>query len=283
MLRVGAPSGAEAAAIDAVVTALTSSEAQDRVRQAGFRGPDGEAPPGAGEATGVRQEAPAPLPLDPAEVQALFGRLASLAAPSRLLAVFDVSTSMEAAVGDGTRATLARDAASSALTLFPDDSAIGLWVFARELSGADDWVELVPTRVLDADAGGQPQRDEIDDQLRSIPDRLAPGGTGLYDTTLAAVRAARADYDPTSVSSVVIVTDGRDEDEGSIGLDELVRRLEEEADDTRPVKVVAVALGPEADLSALERVAEATGGAAYSAVDENDLQTVLFDALRQRG
>ena len=30
-------------------------------------------------------------------------------------------------------------------------------------------------------------------------------------------------------------------------------------------------------------IGEATGGDAYSAVDENDLQTVLFDALRQRG
>jgi hypothetical protein len=151
------------------------------------------------------------------------------------------------------------------------------------LVGENDWMELVPTRTLDADAGGQPQRDELAEQLETIPDRLAPGGTGLYDTTLAAVRAARADYDPTSVSSVVIVTDGRDEDDGSIGLDELVRRLAEETDETRPVKVVAIALGPEADLSALQRVAEATGGGAYSAVDENDLQTVLFDALRQRG
>ena len=134
VLRLGAPSGAQARAVDAVVTALTSAEARDRVRQAGFRGIDGEAPPGAGDATGVRQQAPEPLALDPAEVQALFGRLASLAAPSRLLAVFDVSTSMEAPVGDGTRATLARDAAKSALTLFPDNSAIGLWVFARQLS-----------------------------------------------------------------------------------------------------------------------------------------------------
>jgi len=162
-------------------------------------------------------------------------------------------------------------------------SAIGLWVFARELDGANDWVELVPTRTLDADADGQPQRDAINGQLDSLPDRLAPGGTGLYDTTLAAVRAARADYDPTSVSSVVIVTDGRDEDDGSIGLDELVRTLEAEADESRPVKVIAIALGPEADLTALQRIGEATGGAAYSAVDENDLQTVLFDALRQRG
>jgi Ca-activated chloride channel homolog len=283
VLRVGAASGADARAVEAVATRLTSPEAQDRVRQAGFRGVGGEAPPGAGEASGVREQVPEPLQLDPAEVLGLFDRLASLAAPSRLLAVFDVSTSMRAEVGDGTRATLARDAAKSALTLFPEDSAIGLWVFARELNGANDWVELVPTRTLDADAGGQPQRDAINEQLDTIPDRLAPGGTGLYDTTLAAVRAARADYDPTSVSSVVIVTDGRDEDDGSIGLDELVRTLEAEADETRPVKVIAIALGPEADLSALERIGEATGGAAYSAVDENDLQTVLFDALRQRG
>jgi hypothetical protein len=283
VLRVGTPSGADARVVDAVVGVLNTAAAQDRVRQAGFRGPSGEAPPGAGEGAAVRQQAPEPLQLDPAGVLGLFDRLASLAKPSRLLAVFDVSTSMRAEVGDGTRATLARDAAKSALTLFPDASAIGLWVFARELEADSDWVELVPTRTLDADAGGRSQRDELGEQLDSIPDRLAPGGTGLYDTTLAAVRAARADYDPTAVSSVVIVTDGRDEDEDSIGLDELVRVLEEEADESRPVKVIAIALGPEADLSALERIGAATGGAAYSAVDENDLQTVLFDALRQRG
>lgn len=283
VLRVGSPSGGAARAVEAVTTALTSPEAQDRVRQAGFRGVGGEAPPGAGEATGVRQQVPEPLQLDPAEVLTLFDRLAGLAAPSRLLAVFDVSTSMRAEVGDGTRATLARDAAKSALTLFPDDSAIGLWVFARELSDSNDWVELVPPRTLDADAGGRSQRDELAEQLDSIPDRLAPGGTGLYDTTLAAVRAARADYDPTSVSSVVIVTDGKDEDDGSIGLDQLLSTLESEADESRPVKVIAIGLGPEADLTALERIGEATGGAAYSAVDENDLQTVLFDALRRRG
>jgi hypothetical protein len=36
-------------------------------------------------------------------------------------------------------------------------------------------------------------------------------------------------------------------------------------------------------MGALEQIAAATGGDAYSAVDENDLQTVLYDALRQRG
>jgi hypothetical protein len=112
---------------------------------------------------------------------------------------------------------------------------------------------------------------------------VSPGGTGLYDTTLAAVRAARADYDPRSVSSVVIITDGKDEDDGSIGLDPLAAKLKAEVDPTRPVKVIGIGLGPDADLAALKKIAEATGGSAYSALDPKDLQTVLFDALRKRG
>jgi Ca-activated chloride channel family protein len=283
VLRVGERSGAAGAADDAVVRVLTSSRAQASVRKAGFRGSDGTAPPGAGERTGIRDAAPEPLALDPTDVQGLFARLSSLAKPSRLLAVFDVSTSMEAPVGDGTRATLARDAAKSALALIPDNSAIGLWVFARRLDGDTDWVELIPTRTLTSDAGGRSQRDVLSEQLDSIPGRLAPGGTGLYDTTLAAVRAARADYDPTAVTSVVVITDGKDEDDDTIGLDVLLQTLTSEVDPSRPVKVIGIALGPDADMSALERITAATGGAAYSAVDENDLQTVLFDALRKRG
>ena len=283
VLRVGERSGTERAAADAVVRVLTSDRARTLIRKAGFRGSDGEAPPGAGEQTGIQKAAPAKLPLDPAEVQGLFARLSSLAKPSRLLAVFDVSTSMKAPVGDRTRATLARDSAKSALALFPDNSAIGLWAFARRLEGDTDWVELVPTRTLAADAGGRSQRDVLAEQLDSIPERLAPGGTGLYDTALAAVRAARANYDPAAVTSVVIITDGKDEDEDTIGLDALVQTLRDEVDATRPVKVIGIALGPDADMGALEQIAAATGGDAYSAVDENDLQTVLYDALRQRG
>jgi len=190
---------------------------------------------------------------------------------------------MEEPVGTGTRATLARDAAKSALSLFPDNSAIGLWMFARRLEGNSDWVEAVPTRPLSADAGGRTQREALAEQLDSIPGRLTPGGTGLYDTTLDAVRAARANYDPTAVTSVVIITDGKDEDGDGIDLEPLVQTLRSEVDPSRPVKVIGIALGPDADLGALEQIAAATGGAAYSAVDENDLQTVLFDALRQRG
>ncbi|MFD2091560.1 substrate-binding domain-containing protein [Blastococcus deserti] len=284
VVRVGSASGERAAAVEATVRALTSEAARTAASAAGFRGPDGAAPRATDEGTGIRAEAPEPLELDPAEVQALLARLTSLAAPSRILAVFDVSTSMEAPVGGGTRATLARDAAKATLSLVPGDFALGLWVFAYQLDGGQDWAELVPIRELDADVGGRPQRDLLDEQLDSIPDRLTPGGTGLYDTTLAAVRAAREEYDPTAVNSVLVLTDGTNEDDGTgIGLDELLSTLRAEANPERPVKVIGVALGPDADLGALRQIAEATAGAAYSAVDPADLQTVLFDALRQRG
>jgi Ca-activated chloride channel family protein len=128
VLRVGSASDGERVAIDAVVRALTSERARTAVLGAGFRTSDGTAPAAAGPGTGTVAAAPPVLALDAAEVQGLLARLSSLAAPSRLLAVFDISTSMRAAVGGGSRATLARDAAKSALTLFPDSSAIGLWV-----------------------------------------------------------------------------------------------------------------------------------------------------------
>jgi uncharacterized protein YegL len=85
------------------------------------------------------------------------------------------------------------------------------------------------------------------------------------------------------VSSVVLITDGENEDDTGIQLDALLDTLRGEADPTRPVKVIAIALGPDADLGALQQIADATGGAAYQALDPEDLQGVLFDAIRRRG
>ncbi|SDC40022.1 von Willebrand factor type A domain-containing protein [Geodermatophilus telluris] len=279
VLRVGTVADDDRSAVDAVVRTLTSATARTAVLAAGFRDAEGTAPTDAGDA--VPQEAPGTVDVDAESVQALLTELSRLAAPSRILTVFDVSTSMEAPAGDGTRATLARDAAKSTLTLVPGTFSLGLWFFARDLEEDRDWTEAVPTRALESEVDGSSQRDLLDAELDTIPDRLSPGGTGLYDTTLDAVRAARADYDPTAVNSVLMVTDGTDEDDGT-SLEALLQTLRDEADPDRPVKVIGVALGPDADVGALEQIAEATGGAAYSAVDPTDFQGVLFDALRQR-
>jgi Ca-activated chloride channel family protein len=283
VLRVPGTDGSDAAAVDAVVDALAAASTGEQARAAGFRDAEGGAPEGAGPDTGVQEAAPATLQLDPAAMQALFGRLSSLATPSRLLTVIDVSTSMSARVGDGTRATLARDATKSALTLLPDSYSGGVWAFAYQLDGETDHVELAPLRQFGADAGGKTQRQLLNEQFDSLPSLLQPGGTGLYDTTLAAVRAAREAYDPASVNSVVLITDGENEDSAGIQLEPLLETLRAEADPNRPVKVIGIALGPDADLGALEQIGDATGGAAYQALDPEDLQGVLFDAIRRRG
>ena len=259
------------------------SAAGSEVRAAGFRDREGAAPEGAGPETGVQEAAPASLQLDAAALQALLGRLSSLATPSRLLTVIDVSTSMSAPAGDGTRATLARDATKSALTLLPDTYSGGVWAFAYHLDGDRDHVELAPLRQFGADAGGKTHRQLLVEQFDSLPSLLSPGGTGLYDTTLDAVRASRDAYDPGSVNSVVLITDGEDDDDAAgLELGALLDTLRAEADPARPVKVVGIALGPEADLDALQQIADATGGAAYQALDPQDLQGVLFDAIRRR-
>jgi uncharacterized membrane protein len=284
VLRVGRATGVKPAAVDAVLTKLLSAQARAAAVKAGFRDPSGTGPVDAGDGTGIRKVAPGVLPLDTAQVQQLLARLASLASPSRILAVYDISASMAAPVGSGTRATLERDASKSALTLIPNNSSIGVWTFAYHLNGADDWKEIVPVRRLDAQADGHAQRELLSAALDSMPDHLSDGGTGLYDTTLAAVRAVRSSYDPASVNSVLLITDGaNDDDQTGLQLDQLVSTLKNEADPAKPVKVIAVGLGPDADLPALRQIAGATNGAAYLAVDPHDLQTVLFDTLRQRG
>lgn len=185
--------------------------------------------------------------------------------------------------GGQSRIELARDASKSALALFPPDASVGLWTFATQLTPETDWEEVVPIRGLTEDAGGISQEQALVTALDSLPSRLTGGGTSLYDTTLGAVRAARDAYDPDRVSSVVVITDGQNEDSAGVQLDELLETLRAENDPERPVQVVAVGLGPDADVAALQQIADAAGGAAYSAADPRDLQAVLFDALRRRG
>ena len=111
---------------------------------------------------------------------------------------------------------------------------------------------------------------------------MTSGGTGLYDTTLAAVRALRADYDANAINTVVLLTDGRNEDPGSISLNQLLHTLQRERDPSRPLSVIAVGVGPDADARSLRRIVAVTGGRSYVARDPSDIGKVFNDALLSR-
>jgi Mg-chelatase subunit ChlD len=114
--------------------------------------------------------------------------------------------------------------------------------------------------------------------VRAIPG----GGTGLYDTVLAATRRVRAGWDPTRVNTVVVMTDGRNEDDRGVSLDGLLATLRHEQDPRRPVPVIVIALGPDIDAAALRVITRATGGALYPIRDPRLIERVFRDALGRR-
>ena len=290
VVRVDTPqrrAGADAAAVEGVVRLLEGA-GRDAAVLDGFRGPErGAAQP----STGPTPD-PSAGPLVPAprwsDVEVLVRQLEELGRPARVLAVLDATASMRAVTGTGaTRAEVAQDAVTVAVGQLPDASSMGLWFFGADLgrdAGGEqtDHVEVVPLRPLDPALAGLDQRSELAAGAATLPLRLTPGRTGLFDTVLAAVRSVREGYDPEAVTTVVVVTDGAQDDPGAPGLDELVATLRAEADPAQPVRVVTIGLSGDVDPAELRAVAEATGGAAYLAEQPEDLATVLADALQRR-
>lgn len=272
ILQVGAPTGAQAAAVHAVAAALTSPAARAAVQEEGFRDPT------------TPHDSRKALEVSSTDVQTLLARLSTLSKPSRMLVNVDVSLSMRSRVGSGeTRIELARDALNSALTLLPDSYAVGQRTFAYAPSGQLPFTDVAPVaKLASLQAGGKSQRQVVGEADNLLPSRLVGGGTALYVTALDSVRTLRNSYDPTAVNAVVLLTDGQNEDNAGITLPNLVQTLKSEMDPARPVILVAIGIGPDADADALKQMADATGGSSYTVKDPRDLQKVLFNAVRQR-
>jgi hypothetical protein len=220
-------------------------------------------------------------PAAKAIAQAVFS-WSQLSVPSAMLAVVDASGSMDADAGNGSRMDLLADAARIGLGFLPDHARVGLWIFSIDKGGpGKDWRELEPIRRLDDLRFGRTQRyalRERADEMSSLTD----GGTGLYDTALAAYREALKNYRPQYSNSVVLMTDGRNEDPGSISIDQLLQQLEQLKDPDRPVRMVGIAISGDADLAALRRMARVTGGEAYLAAQPEDVLGVFAQAVLSR-
>jgi hypothetical protein len=275
-----------ARAIDQLEDHLRGPAGQEAFTAVGLRTPDGSRGPDRPDVNRpgmlATEVMPGVVPEPAAAVETL--RLwSALTLRSRILAVIDISGSMAAKAGDSDRISLAAGAAQGGLALFPDTSSVGLWAFSSpEQGGGQAWQELVAIGKLTDPVGQAPsRRAALAAQSATLRERLG-GETALYDTVIAATRAVRAGYEPGASNSVVLITDGRNEIEGGIDLPTTVQTLRAEADPTRPVPLIAIAIGPDADTDALRQLAEATDGQAYLAENPADIRTVFLDALSQR-
>ncbi|MBC7308805.1 MAG: VWA domain-containing protein [Actinomycetales bacterium] len=263
----------------ALFQALRSPELLDLQREAGFRTPGDPGP----QINGV-DAVPYRLAALPATDRAIeTTRLwDTLRIDSRMLTTIDVSGSMLWAAGNTTRLELMQGALLNALGVLPDGSQIGSWVFSTDRASGQDWEPTVPVRALNEEVDGQTQREVLAQHVNELETYIS-GDTGLYDTALAAYLDMQSNYDPAHVNSVVIVTDGINDDPGGgLTLDQLLAQLAENADPMRPVRIITIGIGPDTDPAALEAIAQATGGTSYVAVDPGDIELVFFRALLAR-
>ncbi|WP_426997752.1 substrate-binding domain-containing protein [Pseudarthrobacter sp. N5] len=205
------------------------------------------------------------------------------AIPFRSLVVMDVSGSMNFDAGGKTRMQLTQQAAIAGSKLFPNTAALGLWAFSIGLGGGtQDYIELDPIRKMDAVADGVTQRDRLVADITGLDQRTG-GATGLYDSTLAAYRTVKANYDSRAVNSIILFTDGANEDPESLNLDQLLETLQRERDPAKPVIIVTIGITADADAATLKKISAATGGTSYIARDPKDIPSVFVDALLARG
>lgn len=184
--------------------------------------------------------------------------------------------------GGATRLDLAVRALMTGLATYQDDTVAGLWTFSTNLTPRSDHRVLVPPTRLGMSPDGVGGRGRLATALGRV--KVEPdGGTGLYDSVLASVRAARAGWDRDRINSVIIVTDGANEDDKGMSLPALLRTLSAERDHSRPVTVFAVAYGPGADHRALQSIVGAAGGIAYKTPDYRNLPAVIAEAIGRRG
>ncbi|MGW1214188.1 substrate-binding and VWA domain-containing protein [Streptomyces sp. NPDC002499] len=254
----------------------------------GFRTDDDQAPATVVAKAGGTSPQPyaqaAPQPAEDAALQEALGTWTITVQSARITTVVDASSSMSEPVPktgqsrmDVTKASLLQ-----ALATFTPEDEIGLWEFSTKLDGKKDYRILVPTERLGDQKAAGTQRDKLSaafSALKPVPD----GATGLYDTTLAAYRAATESYSPGKFNALVILTDGVNQDPGSISRTSLIAELQKLTNPERPVPLIVIAVGPDADKEEAQEIAEATGGSGQSVSNPAQIHTVILKAIVAAG
>jgi len=124
-------------------------------------------------------------------------------------------------------------------------------------------------------------------QLRQAIENMEPkpkGDTGLYDTTLAAYETVLKGWQPGRINSVLLFTDGVNENPGGLTRDELVANLKKARDAKRPVRMVIIGIGTEVDRGELKAIAEASGSSSgvFVAEDPARINEIFLQAIATR-
>jgi Ca-activated chloride channel homolog len=241
---------------------LLGPAAQDFLATQGLRAPDRTARNAQylPTAQGFQPTVPAPRPPStPAGLREIFAQWSQIQRPSNVLVVLDTSGSMNFPVpgGTGSKLQLLQQTTTAGFSLLTNATSIGLWDFSVRPDRAGEHRELVSFGPIFGGVGPVSRQKAL---YGAVTGLRANGFTPLYDTAYAAFHEMQKQWQPNATNVVLLVTDGANELDGGLDLPGLVDRLRHEQRADRPVQIISIAVGSEADANALQQISAATGG-----------------------
>ncbi|WP_309138551.1 VWA domain-containing protein [Nocardia cyriacigeorgica] len=220
---------------------------------------------------------PAPATTAPVPTRAALDKVrATLADPVlgvSATVLIDVSASMGGNDGSTPRLTNTLGALRSTMNVMPPEFGLGVWTFGKNLDGTTPYRVRAATAPLAAE-----HRTAVTESLDSIrPTDLK--ADQCYTALLAAYRAAVAEYTTGRTNSVLLITDGPDDDSALTGT-QLLADLAAATDAATPVRVDVIVVGGEGT-DTLRAVTERTGGTYTRVPTSNDISfgTAMVQAL----
>jgi hypothetical protein len=268
-------------AATALQAALAGFEFRDQLAQLGLRAADGSTGTGfsAGPGPSVGPAGPArAAAADPILVNQAVSTWTTITQAGRILAVIDVSGSMLTPVptaGGATREQVTIKAAAGGLALFDDTWAVGLWTFSTNMDGPTPYRQLVPIGPLSS------QRQQLTAALGTVAANPR-GDTALYQTLLAAYQTVQAGWDSSKVNSVVLITDGMNDNPGGMTLDQLTSGLKKIADPHKPVQLIILGIGTAVPKAEMQTITQITGGGVFIATDPAAIGRIFLQAIAIR-
>lgn len=281
----------KSAAAEALRAQLQTASFKNELATAGLRAADGSVGANFAKPVGAPTTSPstgasaatsggtAASGVDAGALSQALGAWSAITLPGRVLAVFDVSGSMNKPVptaGNLTRAKVTQGAAQGGLALFDDKWAVGVWLFSTDMDGTKPYKQIVPISPLAS------KRTALEQSIGQIVPKK-DGNTGLYDTVVAAYKDVQDGWQPGKVNSVILFTDGKNDNPGGLTQAQCVAQLNKLKDPKRPVRLVIVGIGNEVDRNELQSVVNATpAGGVFIAPDPAKIGEIFLEAIASR-
>ncbi|GAA4925321.1 substrate-binding domain-containing protein [Actinoplanes utahensis] len=284
----------KSAAAKGLLERLLAADSKDVLASAGLRSPDGTygasfaAPMGAPTAspavtatsTKSANGGTAAGAESGAALSAVVGSWIAITTPGRALTVFDTSGSMLKPVptaNNATRAQVTQAAARTGLGLFSEKWSVGVWRFSTEEDGALPYKSLVDISSL---SNSRPKLEASIGDLTPNKD----GGTGLYDTLLAAHKHVLKGWTSSKINSVILFTDGENSFLGGLTRPEFLAKFKNQLDATKPVRIILIGIGNEVskdELKAIQKVDPKNVGV-FIAEDPTKITSIFAQAIGSR-